>query len=282
MNFSGYASVTEVPYDMGFYDETVARGAFKKTLSEKPDTQLLINHGGLPLARTLSGTLQLSEDDVGLRMEADLDDGDPDVQSLARKMSRGDINQCSFSFRANRQKWNEDYSARRILECDIHRGDVSVVNMGASPMTSASMRSAVIRSGGRSAIPERKRLAETLGNLAVVELRSLSLDGMVLELRAAGDNCGRCNGEGTIDLGGKSITCPQCKGTGGPEGNADTSEDDDSTRARDLALSTSADVAIARARLDLYLAQHPDIRRQTDPRPARLRLEALRYPPKGK
>ena len=37
---------------MGGYTETIARGAFTKTLSERPDVQLLINHEGLPLART--------------------------------------------------------------------------------------------------------------------------------------------------------------------------------------------------------------------------------------
>ena len=77
LTFEGYASVTERSYDVaggppyGFV-ETIARGAFSKTLSEKPDVVLLVNHGGLPLARTTSGTLELDEDDTGLRAVARL------------------------------------------------------------------------------------------------------------------------------------------------------------------------------------------------------------------
>jgi HK97 family phage prohead protease len=137
----GYASVTDTAYDVGFYTETIKRGAFRRTLGENPDVQLLINHEGLPLARTRSGTLRLSEDDRGLRVEADLDPDDPDVQSLVRKMRRGDIDQMSFAFQATGQEWNDDYSARTITGLSIHRGDVSVVNQGANPAALASVRS---------------------------------------------------------------------------------------------------------------------------------------------
>ena len=50
LHFRGLASSTESPYDMGYYTETIKRGAFAKTLQEQPDVQLLINHDGLPLA----------------------------------------------------------------------------------------------------------------------------------------------------------------------------------------------------------------------------------------
>src|ERR1017187_5814624 len=66
---SGWASVTGRAYDMGMFQETIRSGAFTKTLSEKPDVQLLLNHEGLPLARTLSGTLSLAEDDQGLKVD---------------------------------------------------------------------------------------------------------------------------------------------------------------------------------------------------------------------
>src|SRR5216684_9000974 len=72
-NLTGYASVTETPYEVGFYTETIKRGAFKRTLGENPDVQLLVNHDGLPLARTRSGTMRLEERDKGLWVDADLD-----------------------------------------------------------------------------------------------------------------------------------------------------------------------------------------------------------------
>ena len=142
LNLSGWASVTESPYDMSYYTETIKRGAFTKTLAERPDVQLLLNHEGLPLARTMSGTLRLSEDDRGLHVDADLSPDDPDVQRLAPKVQRGDIDQMSFAFRATRQEWDEDYENRQILEVNMNRGDVSVVNQGANPATSFSMRDA--------------------------------------------------------------------------------------------------------------------------------------------
>lgn len=139
---TGYASVTDTPYEVGFYTETIKRGAFTRTLGENPDVQLLVNHEGLPLARTRSGTLRLEERDRGLWVEADLDKLDIDAQRLQRKMARGDIDQMSFAFQVTAQEWNDDYSERTIKSVSIHRGDVSVVNQGANPATSASIRSA--------------------------------------------------------------------------------------------------------------------------------------------
>jgi len=70
MRLSGYAAVfndSSVPLP---FKESIAPGAFRKTLSETPDVRLLINHSGLPLARTKNGTLTLTEDDRGLYMDA--------------------------------------------------------------------------------------------------------------------------------------------------------------------------------------------------------------------
>lgn len=141
LQLTGYASVYDVDYDMGWYQERVAPGAGKRTLGESPDVQLLLNHESLPLARTASGTLRLSEDARGLYVEADLDPDDPDVQQLVRKNRRGDLDQMSFAFRTLQDEWNEDYTHRTIQQYSLHRGDVSVVNYGANPATQVSVRS---------------------------------------------------------------------------------------------------------------------------------------------
>lgn len=151
----GYASTYE-PYEMyggpeayGWIEE-IDRRAFDKTLREKPDLHLLINHAGMPLARTKSGTLQLSADDHGLRVEAKLDRSDPDVQRLEAKMRRGDMDEMSFAFRVKAQEWSpapgfehldDDQTYRRITEVSLHKGDVSVVNFGANPTTHAEVKS---------------------------------------------------------------------------------------------------------------------------------------------
>jgi HK97 family phage prohead protease len=187
MNFQGLASRTETPYDMGWYVETIARGAFKKSLAENPDVVLNIQHGeagsGLPIARTKAGNMTLTEDHEGLKVDAELDPLDPDVQLVARKMGNGNLDgQMSFAFSIpeGRQKWSQDYTERRILEADIHRGDVSIVVQGANPTTISTLRNfraALAAAGRRSTLANRRELAETLGSAVIVEMRSFVLDG---------------------------------------------------------------------------------------------------------
>ena len=149
LTLTGYASVFESPYDVyggperGGWSEIVDRRAFDVTLKAKPDVHLLINHEGMPLARTKSGTLELSTDKVGLKSVARLDRRDPDVQRLETKMNRGDMDEMSFAFRVIQHSWNEDETERRMTEVSIHKGDVSVVNFGANPATSSQLRSAL-------------------------------------------------------------------------------------------------------------------------------------------
>ena len=148
ITFSGYASVTGVAYRvadfLGEYDETIAAGAFTKALQENDDVRLLLNHEGVPLARTKSGTLTLIEDGIGLRAEAQLDPSSPLVQTIRSAMNRGDLDQMSFAFAVVQQSWTPDYSQRTITECRLF--DVSVVTYPASPSTSADLRQSVMRS----------------------------------------------------------------------------------------------------------------------------------------
>jgi hypothetical protein len=139
----GYASTFNQPYDMGWYKETVAPGAFTRSLGRTPDVRLLVNHGGLPLARTTSGTLTLSEDASGLMVEARLDPSDPDVAALLPKMRRGDLNQMSFGFRVldDGDEWSKDMSQRTLRNLDINDGDVSVVTYPANPNARVGVRS---------------------------------------------------------------------------------------------------------------------------------------------
>lgn len=145
VTLEGYASTFNTPYDMGFYTETVDPKAFNKTLADDPDVRLLVNHDGLPLARTRSGTLKLSADSRGLHVSAELDATDPDVQGLAPKMKRGDLDQMSFGFRTLSDEWDEKYTERRLMELSLNNGDVSVVTYPANPSTSAGLRAMVER-----------------------------------------------------------------------------------------------------------------------------------------
>lgn len=146
LTFTGYACVTEQGYEMedlfGPYTEIVRSGAFTKTLNEGADVPFLINHRGMTLARTKSGTLRLSEDDTGLYTEADLDPANPDVQGLRSAMDRGDLDEMSFGFWVTRQQWSPDFDQRDILEVNLNKGDVSIVNYGANPHTAGAQLNA--------------------------------------------------------------------------------------------------------------------------------------------
>lgn len=138
--FDGLASVTDHEYDMGWYGETMRSGCFTGTLSQSPDVQLLVNHDGLPIART--GKNMTLTEDSGLRVQADLNPALPRVEEVALTAADGLIDQMSFAFRALRQEWDDDHEHRVITEVDINRGDVSIVNQGANPATSFSLRDA--------------------------------------------------------------------------------------------------------------------------------------------
>ena len=96
LSVQGVASVYDYEYDvyggpahMGWV-ERIAKGAFDVTLKESPDVVFLLNHEGLPLARTKSGTLELKAGKTGLEVRADLDLTNPRVQSLSSAMQHGD------------------------------------------------------------------------------------------------------------------------------------------------------------------------------------------------
>lgn len=144
LRFSGYATVTEVGYEMydmyGPYTEVVSREAPALALASNPDVSLVLNHRGVTLARTLSGTLQLSADEVGLLADASMDGRMPSVQDVQFALARGDLTEMSFKFRITQGQWSPDYTEYRIERFDIDRGDVSIVNFGANPHTFGSLR----------------------------------------------------------------------------------------------------------------------------------------------
>ena len=139
MRLAGYAAVfNDASLPLPF-KESIAPGAFRKTLDETPDVRMLINHEGLPVARTKNKTLKLYEDERGLRFEADLADTQ-EGRDIYELVKRGDVDQMSFAFRVIRQKWNDDRSRRVLTEVSLSDGDISVVTYPAYPTTTVEAR----------------------------------------------------------------------------------------------------------------------------------------------
>jgi len=132
----GYASNFEVEYDLGYFKESVARGAFDDVLGD--DVRFLLNHTGAPLARTTNGTLELTVDETGLRYRAALADTQ-DGRDLYKLIKRGDITQSSFAFTIDADEWSEDRSTRTITKVG-RLLDTSAVTYPASATTSVYAR----------------------------------------------------------------------------------------------------------------------------------------------
>ena len=141
LNVEGYAAVFNEETDIGgMFREVIAPGAFTDAIG-RDDVVFLINHEGLPLARTRSGTLTLEEDEKGLRMSTTLDPEDPDVKAISGKMRRGDLDKMSFAFYPDVQEWDEsgDMPVRTIKRATLY--DVSVVTTPAYEGTEIALRS---------------------------------------------------------------------------------------------------------------------------------------------
>ena len=141
--FVGYAAMFNSPSEPLPFIERIAPGAFSKTLRERRrDIRLYVNHdSNLVLASRRSGTLRLSEDERGLRVEADLPDTSAgrDIRELMRT---GVVDKMSFGFQVDRRgdKWSDD-GMERILT-SVRLFEVSVVTgFPAYEATMATVRS---------------------------------------------------------------------------------------------------------------------------------------------
>jgi HK97 family phage prohead protease len=186
----GHASTFNQPYSMGWYTEIVAPGAFTRTLKNSPDVTLLINHEGLPLARTRSGTLELSEDKSGLYTRATLDASDPDVRRLVPKMARGDMDKMSFGFGMDPDdgdEWSDDSTTRTMRNLNLDGGDVSIVTHPANPNATAAMRSRMLQNPDKLRALYRKHgkrsevrsLLEHLANGDTTEASLIALSDLI-------------------------------------------------------------------------------------------------------
>lgn len=147
---TGYAAVfNKESEDMGWFTEMrelIMPGAFDD--ADMSDVRALFNHDpNLLLARTSSGTLDLSLDKNGLKYTFEI----PDTQAgrdLRELLKRGDISQSSFGFTIAKQSWDEEKDERgetirvtRKIEKVARLYDVSPVTYPAYPDASVALRS---------------------------------------------------------------------------------------------------------------------------------------------
>ena len=151
--FVGHAAVFDVraaigdPLNYGFY-ESISRGAFARTLTTS-DVRMLVDHDPAKVvARSTAGTLGLSEDHVGLAVDAALDTRLSYVSDLAVNLSLRNISGMSFGFRVTGDDWTTEeirgadgqparVDVRTIREVDLI--EVSAVTWPAYESTDAHL-----------------------------------------------------------------------------------------------------------------------------------------------
>ena len=137
MTFTGYAAIFNAPSEPLPFTERIAPGAFKRSLQSRNDVKLLWNHdSGTVLGSTRAGTLRLEEDNVGLRVSADL----PDTQAgrdAAYLIKRGDVDSMSFGFSVPKggDEWVSD--SERVLN-SVRLFETSIVAFPAYAQTAGS------------------------------------------------------------------------------------------------------------------------------------------------
>lgn len=134
----GYASVFgSLSNDLGGFREYIGKDAFDGRLED--DVRFLINHDGLPLARTTNGTLKLSVDEKGLKYEAEMPDT-TDSRDLMELLKNGTVNQSSFAFIVEEDSWEmNDGQNIRTIEKISRLFDVSAVTYPAYEEATSSV-----------------------------------------------------------------------------------------------------------------------------------------------
>lgn len=182
---TGTPIVFDQATDMGWYEETIARGALDET--DLKDVRFLVGHDttGIPLARSRNNnensTMQMTVTDEGLNIRVDLDtENNAEAKSLYSAVKRGDMSGMSFMFSVDKDTWSDidtDYpkrmisSIRRVME-------VSAVAFPAYPQTTIQVASegteldsvrASLESAKKQAEEERVKAAEDERRAAALE-----------------------------------------------------------------------------------------------------------------
>ena len=148
MVVEGYATTFNMPYRLAGDDkvtvnEQIDRDAFKET--DMSDVIMQYDHEGRVFARIANGTLQLTEDDHGLKITANL--GGTEIgRQLFEEIQGGYTNKMSFGFTVAGEKRDRTRDADghvTILRTITKIGklyDVSAVSLPANDATEISSR----------------------------------------------------------------------------------------------------------------------------------------------
>lgn len=184
-HITGVPIVFEQPTDIGgWFEETIARGAISEDVLK--DVALFYNHdlNTKPLARTRTGKLNLTIENDGVHMDAEVNLERSDSKDLYLAIQDGDIDGMSFMFRVEDEEWSDlesDYPKRRITKIGYVQ-EVSAVNAPAYKGTSINARANLLLDSDKNALDNaRAKVVDTASILALEKAKNenlLKLGGM--------------------------------------------------------------------------------------------------------
>jgi hypothetical protein len=160
---SGYAARFDVESsDLGGYHETIRSGAFTAALALPDDVLATLEHDPEQcIGRRSDGSLELREAGIiGLAFKITLPDTELGRDTF-RRVKSGDLNSCSFAFRAGNDSWQRSNDrVLRTIETVAQLLDVSLVKRPAYPKTSVTVGSKPIVRSAPNLDAYRLRLLE--------------------------------------------------------------------------------------------------------------------------
>lgn len=140
-NIEGIASRVDEPYDLGWFEERIAKGAFDGVLGD--DVRVLFNHNpDYILGRTSAGTAEVYLNDAGDLAYRYKTPNTTVGKDLEENIRTGNVSQSSFAFTVEEDEWTErDGKDVRTITKVKRLYDVSPVTYPASPSTSVAKRS---------------------------------------------------------------------------------------------------------------------------------------------
>jgi HK97 family phage prohead protease len=129
----------------GTFVEKILPGSFTGVLSRPYDVRCLFNHDANRVLGRTPKTLELTQDDKGLRFRCQLDPNNSDHTNIYSSVKRGDLSECSFAFQLDDRdddSWTTDGKGRnlRTIKKFAALYDVSIVASPAYEGTSVAAR----------------------------------------------------------------------------------------------------------------------------------------------
>ncbi|XZL95973.1 HK97 family phage prohead protease (plasmid) [Clostridium perfringens] len=124
-----------IPDVKGSFREQIVPKAFQRALEKAENVDILLNHDkNRKLGSTAEGTLELFEDNIGLRAIATITDAE-----VIEKAKRNELRGWSFGFYSIKDRWEdiEEGVQRRYVE-DLELTEVSIVDNTKVPAYSAT------------------------------------------------------------------------------------------------------------------------------------------------